>query len=137
MGSRHANLHAVLVVDVEAGVAANLADEFDPERYEVHIADTLEQAEAMLGAVLYSVVIFNTVFLSSEAEQWRLIRSVRAASPRTRVLFLRHARGYASGFRDGFAGDAVLPRSTDTATIVQVVQHLTEALPANSSPSPT
>jgi hypothetical protein len=124
--ARHADMHAILVVDVEASVAADLADEFDPEHYEVHVADTLEQAEAMFGAVLYTVVVVNTVFLANESEQWRLIRTVRAASPRTRVLFLRHPRAYSVGFRDGFAGDAVLPRSTDTATIVQVVQQLAE-----------
>jgi hypothetical protein len=127
-GTRPSDVHAVLVVDVDAAVAADLADGFDPERYEVHIADTLEQAEAMLSAVLYTVVVVNTCFLANESEQWRLIRSVRNASPRTRVLFLRHPRAYSVGFRDGFAGDAVLPRSTDTATIVQVVQQLAENL---------
>jgi hypothetical protein len=132
-GTRPTDVHTVLVVDVDAAVAAELADQFDPEHYEVHISDTLEQAEAMLSAVLYAVVIVNTFFVANEAEQWQLIRSVRASAPRTRVLFLRHPRAYSVGFRDGFAGDAVLPRSTDTATIVQVVQHLAETLDRSAS----
>jgi hypothetical protein len=60
----------------------------------------------------------------SEAEQWRFVRYVRAQSARTRVLFLRPLRAYASGFRDGFAGDALLPRATDPATMVRVIDQL-------------
>ena len=120
--------HSVLVVDTDVEVATSLADEFEVGRFEVHTAATLDHAQSMLATVLYAVVVVNTQFVRSEAEQWRFVRYVRAQSARTRVLFLRPLRGHSIGFRDGFAGDALLPHSTDRATIVRVVQHLAEEL---------
>lgn len=117
-------MQSVLVVDVDCEVATSLEDRFEPGRYEVHRAESLDQSRSMLATVLYTVVIVNTLFVRSEAEQWRFVRYVRAQSARTRVLFLRPLRAHASGFRDGFAGDALLPRSTDPATIVRVVEQL-------------
>ena len=125
-----AKAHVVLIVDPERDVASGLSGELEPECYEVHAAHTLEQAQSMLAAVLYKVVIVNTGYVRSEAEQWRFVRYVRAQSARTRVLFLRPQRGHSIGFRDGYAGDALLPRSTDAATIVRVVQQLAALLPA-------
>jgi hypothetical protein len=117
-------MHAVLVVDIDDEVASKLEDSFEPGRYDVHRAHTLDQARSMLATVLYSVVIVTTLFVRSEAEQWRFVRYVRSQSARSRVLFLRPLRAYASGFRDGFAGDALLPRSTDPATMARVVEQL-------------
>ena len=117
-------MQSVLVIDLDAEVASSLEDRFEPGRYEVHRAETLDQSRSMLATVLYAVVIVNTLFVRSEAEQWRFVRYVRAQSARTRVLFLRPLRAHASGFRDGFAGDALLPRSTDPATIVRVIEQL-------------
>ena len=117
-------MHAVLVVDTDSEIANALERGFEPSRYEVHHAGDLDPARAMLATVLYSVVIVNTSFVRSEAEQWRLVRYVRAQSARTRVLFLRPLRAHASGFRDGFAGDALLPRATDPATMMRVIDQL-------------
>jgi DNA-binding response OmpR family regulator len=117
-------MHAVLVVDVDCEIAKMLEDGFEPARYEIHRADGLDAARSMLATVLYSVVIVNTLFVRSEAEQWRLVRYVRSQSARTRVLFLRPLRAHASGFRDGFAGDALLPRATDPATMMRVIEQL-------------
>ena len=120
----HPPMHAVLVVDLDSEVANRLEERFEPGRFELHRTETLDQARAMVATVLYSVLVVNTLFVRSEAEQWRLVRYVRAQSARTRVLFLRPLRAYASGFRDGFAGDALLPRSTDPATMVRVIEQL-------------
>lgn len=121
--------HLVLVVDPERDVALGLSDALEAEHYDVHAVDTLEQAQSMLAAVLYAVVIVNSGFVRTEAEQWRFVRYVRAQSARTRVLFLRPQRARSIGNRDGYACDALLPRSTDAATIVRVVQHLAGLLP--------
>ena len=120
----HPVMHAVLVVDIDEEIARSLEGRFEPGKYEVHRAQTLEHTRSMLATVLYSVVIVTTLFVRSEAEQWRFVRYVRSQSARTRVLFLRPLRAYASGFRDGFAGDALLPRSTDPATMVRVIEQL-------------
>ena len=117
-------MHAVLVVDVDCEIAEMLEAGCEPARYEIHRADGLESARSMLATVLFSVVIVNTLFVRSEAEQWRLVRYVRSQSTHTRVLFLRPLRAHASGFRDGFAGDALLPRATDPATMMRVIDQL-------------
>ena len=64
-------MHAVLVVDIDEEIARSLEGRFEPGKYEVHRAKTLEHSRSMLATVLYSVVIVTTLFVRSEARSRR------------------------------------------------------------------
>jgi len=79
----------ILVVDDEEPILAAVREYFEPLGYEVDCARELEEAEALLAHVHYSLLIADLRLTGSQsAEGLELIRFVRERSPWTRTILL-------------------------------------------------
>ena len=116
----------VLVVDDEEAIQLAMKDYLEIRGYEVDCAGALDDAEALVDAVRYEVVIVDLRL--SAAEQGgglRLLRYVRQRSPDTRtVLLTAYGSLEAEAEAKRIGVDALLAKSDGLGEVAAVLRGL-------------
>ena len=117
----------ILVVDDEEPILFAIRDYFEPLGWQVDCAQELEEAEALLSHIRYTLLIADLRLTGIHSnEGLELIRFVRERSPWTRVIVLT---GYGSveieGEAVGRGVDAFLQKPQPLADLAQIAAGLT------------
>jgi len=117
----------ILVVDDEEPILFAIRDYFEPLGWQVDCAQELEEAEALLSHIRYTLLIADLRLTGIHSnEGLELIRFVRERSPWTRVIVLT---GYGSveieGEAVGRGVDAFLLKPQPLATLAEIAARLT------------
>ncbi len=108
-----------------------MSEYFSLHGYEVDTAREMEEAEKLLGATEYKVVIQDLrLSLTNNSDGLEMIRSIRAHTPQTRIIVLT---AYGSAEVEDEArrcgADAFLRKPKPLSQVAQVVAGLIEAPP--------
>lgn len=117
----------ILVVDDEEPILFAIRDYFEPLGWQVDCAQELEEAEALLSHIRYTLLIADLRLTGIHSnEGLELIRFVRERSPWTRVIVLT---GYGSveieGEAVGRGVDAFLQKPQPLAALADIAARLT------------
>lgn len=117
----------LLVVDDEESILSAIRDYFEPRGYEVDCARELEEAEALLSHIRYSLMIADLRLTGVQGnEGLELIRFARERSPWTRTIVLT---GYGSTEIEmeaiGRGVDAFLQKPQPLAHLAAIAANLT------------
>ncbi|HKV08451.1 MAG TPA: response regulator [Thermoanaerobaculia bacterium] len=117
----------ILVVDDEEPILFAIRDYFEPLGWQVDCAQELEEAEALLSHIRYTLLIADLRLTGIHSnEGLELIRFVRERSPWTRVIVLT---GYGSveieGEAVGRGVDAFLLKPQPLAALAEIAARLT------------
>lgn len=117
----------LLVVDDEESILSAIRDYFEPRGYEVDCARELEEAEALLSHIRYSLMIADLRLTGVQGnEGLELIRFARDRSPWTRTIVLT---GYGSTEIEmeaiGRGVDAFLQKPQPLAHLAAIAANLT------------
>lgn len=117
----------ILVVDDEEPILFAIRDYFEPLGWQVDCAQELEEAEALLSHIRYTLLIADLRLTGIHSnEGLELIRFVRERSPWTRVIVLT---GYGSveieGEAVGRGVDAFLQKPQPLAALAEIAARLT------------
>ena len=117
----------ILVVDDEEPILFAIRDYFEPLGWQVDCAQELEEAEALLSHIRYTLLIADLRLTGIHSnEGLELIRFVRERSPWTRVIVLT---GYGSveieGEAVGRGVDAFLLKPQPLADLAEIAARLT------------
>lgn len=117
----------ILVVDDEEPILFAIRDYFEPLGWQVDCAQELEEAEALLSHIRYTLLIADLRLTGIHSnEGLELIRFVRERSPWTRVIVLT---GYGSveieGEAVGRGVDAFLQKPQPLAGLAEIAARLT------------
>lgn len=117
----------ILVVDDEEPILFAIRDYFEPLDWQVDCAQELEEAEALLSHIRYTLLIADLRLTGIHSnEGLELIRFVRERSPWTRVIVLT---GYGSveieGEAVGRGVDAFLQKPQPLAALAEIAARLT------------
>ncbi len=128
LGTHSAITLRVLVVDIDLSTYQALRERLD-SRYIVHHSYEVEEAEALLSTLLYSLVIVRaSVAGSDRREQLEFVRFVSLQSERTRVIVLDEPGPWIDD--DGslqLVVDLVLAKAPQPSTLALLVSELTGA----------
>jgi DNA-binding response OmpR family regulator len=118
----------ILVVDDEEPILFAIRDYFEPLGWQVDCAQELEEAEALLSHIRYTLLIADLRLSGIHSnEGLELIRFVRERSPWTRVIVLT---GYGSVEIEteavGRGVDAFLQKPQPLADLAEIATRLTE-----------
>jgi two-component system, NtrC family, response regulator AtoC len=124
-------LPRLLVVDDEEAICFSMSEYFSLHGYTVDTAREMEEAEKLLGATEYKVVIQDLrLSLTTNSDGLEMIRSIRAHNPQTRIIVLT---AYGSAEVEDEArrcgADAFLRKPKPLSQVAQVVAGLIEAPP--------
>ena len=121
----------LLVVDDEESICFSMSEYFSLQGYKVDTASEIEEAEKLLGATKYRVVIQDLrLTMTSNQDGLDMIKMIRQHNPQTRIVVLT---AYGSpeiedeARRNG--ADAFLRKPKPLSQVAQVVQGLLEAPP--------
>jgi len=133
--SREEPLPRLLVVDDEEAICFSMSEYFSLHGYKVDTAREMEEAEKLLGASEYKVVIQDLrLSLMSQSDGLEMIQTIKQHNPQTRIIILT-AYGTAEvedeARRRG--ADAFLRKPKPLSQVAQVVQGLIESPPRSSS----
>jgi DNA-binding NtrC family response regulator len=122
------NAMRILVVDDEEPILFAIRDYFEPLGWQVDCAQELEEAEALLSHIRYTLLIADLRLSGIHSnEGLELIRFVRERSPWTRVIVLT---GYGSVEIEteavGRGVDAFLQKPQPLAALAEIATRLTE-----------
>jgi DNA-binding NtrC family response regulator len=120
----------ILVVDDEEPILFAIRDYFEPLGWQVDCAQELEEAEALLSHIRYTLLIADLRLSGIHSnEGLELIRFVRERSPWTRVIVLT---GYGSMEIEteavGRGVDAFLQKPQPLAALAEIAARLTEKI---------
>ena len=127
----------LLVVDDEEAICFSMSEYFSLHGYKVDTAREMEEAEKLLDASEYKVVIQDLrLSLTSSSDGLEMIRSIREHNPQTRIIVLT---AYGSAEVEDEArrcgADAFLRKPKPLSQVAQVVQGLIESPPKHAARS--
>ena len=125
----------LLVVDDEESICFSMSEYFSLQGYKVDTACELEEAEKLLGATHYKVVIQDLrLTMTNSQDGLDMIRLIRERDPQTRIIVLT---AYGSPEVEDEArrcgADAFLRKPKPLSQVAQVVQGLIEAPPKHAT----
>jgi DNA-binding NtrC family response regulator len=119
----------LLVVDDEESICFSMSEYFSLQGYKVDTACEVEEAEKLLGATNYKVVIQDLrLTMTNNHDGFAMIRLIREHNPQTRIIVLT---AYGSAEIEDEArrcgADAFLRKPKPLSQVAQVVQGLIES----------
>jgi DNA-binding NtrC family response regulator len=133
--SREAPMPRLLVIDDEESICFSMSEYFSLHGFKVDTASELEEAEKLLGATTYRVVIQDLrLTLTSNHDGLDMIKIIRQSNPQTRIVVLT---AYGSAEIEDEArrcgADAFLRKPKPLSQVAQVVQGLLESPPRHAA----
>jgi len=127
----------LLVVDDEESICFSMSEYFSLQGYKVDTASELEEAEKLLGATNYKVVIQDLrLTMTSNHDGLEMIRLIRKQNPQARIVILT---AYGSPEIEEEArrcgADAFLRKPKPLSQVAQIVQGLLESPPRHATRS--
>ena len=125
----------LLVIDDEESICFSMSEYFSLHGYKVDTASELEEAEKLLGATNYKVVIQDLrLTITNSNDGLDMIRLIKAQNPQTRIVVLT---AYGSAEIEDEArrcgADAFLRKPKPLSQVAQIVQGLIEAPPRRAA----
>ena len=125
----------LLVVDDEESICFSMSEYFSLHGYRVDTARELEEAEKLLEATEYKVVIQDLRLTTTRnPDGLDIIKMIRSQNPQTRIIVLT---AYGSTEMEDEArrcgADAFLRKPKPLSQVAQVVQGLLEAPPKHAA----
>lgn len=125
----------LLVVDDEESICFSMSEYFSLQGYKVDTASEVEEAEKLLGAINYKVVIQDLrLTMTSNHDGLDMIRLIRAQNPQARIIVLT---AYGSPEIEEEArrcgADAFLRKPKPLSQVAQIVQGLLESPPRHAA----
>ena len=132
---RETPLPRLLVVDDEESICFSMSEYFSLQGYKVDTASEMEEAEKLLDATNYKVVIQDLrLTMTNNHDGLDMIRLIRAHNPQTRIVVLT---AYGSAEIEDEArrcgADAFLRKPKPLSQVAQVVQGLIESPPRHAA----
>ena len=132
---KEATMPRLLVVDDEESICFSMSEYFSLQGYKVDTASEMEEAEKLLDATNYKVVIQDLrLTMTNSHDGLDMIRLIRAHDPQTRIVVLT---AYGSAEIEDEArrcgADAFLRKPKPLSQVAQVVQGLIEAPPRHAA----
>jgi DNA-binding NtrC family response regulator len=132
---RETPLPRLLVVDDEESICFSMSEYFSLHGYKVDTASEIEEAEKLLGATNYKVVIQDLrLTMTNNHDGLDMIRLIHEHSPQTRIIVLT---AYGSAEIEDEArrcgADAFLRKPKPLSQVAQVVQGLIESPPKQAA----
>jgi DNA-binding NtrC family response regulator len=129
--SRELPMPRLLIVDDEESICFSMSEYFSLHGYKVDTAREMEEAEKLLGATEYKVVIQDLrLSMKHDADGLEMIRLVKEQNPQARIIVLT---AYGSAEMEDEArrcgADAFLRKPKPLSQVAQVVQGLIESPP--------
>lgn len=132
--SREKPLLRLLVVDDEESICFSMSEYFSLQGYKVDTASEIEDAEKLLAAGNYKVVIQDLrLTMTGNHDGLEMIRMIKELYPQTRIIVLTaygSAEIEAEARRSG--ADAFLRKPKPLSQVAQVVQGLIESPPRHA-----
>ncbi len=125
----------LLVVDGEESICFSMKEYFTLQGYRVDTARELEEAEKLVEATDYEVVIQDLrLGPAQQPDGLEMIRFIRGQNPRTRIIVLT-AYGTAEMEKEALScgADAFLRKPKPLSNVAQVVQGLIESPPTQAA----
>ena len=134
---RETPIPRLLVIDDEESICFSMSEYFSLHGYKVDTASELEEAEKLIGATNYKVVIQDLrLTITTSQDGLDMIRLIRAQNPQTRIVVLT---AYGSAEIEDEArrcgADAFLRKPKPLSQVAQVVQGLIESPPRRAARS--
>jgi len=125
----------LLVIDDEESICFSMSEYFSLHGFKVDTACEVEEAEKLLGATTYRVVIQDLrLTMTSNHDGLNMIRIIREQNPQTRIIVLT---AYGSAEIEDEArrcgADAFLRKPKPLSQVAQVVQGLLESPPRQAA----
>ena len=125
----------LLIVDDEESICFSMSEYFSLQGFRVDTASEVEEAEKLLGATSYKVVIQDLrLTMTHNHDGLQIIRLIRAQNPQTRIVVLT---AYGSAEIEDEArrcgADAFLRKPKPLSQVAQVVQGLIESPPRQAA----
>jgi DNA-binding NtrC family response regulator len=125
----------LLVVDDEESICFSMSEYFSLQGYKVDTASELEEAEKLLGATNYKVVIQDLrLTMTTNQDGLNMIKMIRQHNPQTRIVVLT---AYGSPEIEDearrYGADAFLRKPKPLSQVAQVVQGLLESPPRQAA----
>jgi len=125
----------LLVIDDEESICFSMSEYFSLHGFKVDTACEIEEAEKLLGATTYRVVIQDLrLTMTSNHDGLNMIRIIREQNPQTRIIVLT---AYGSAEIEDEArrcgADAFLRKPKPLSQVAQVVQGLLESPPRQAA----
>ena len=133
--SREIPLPRLLIVDDEESICFSMSEYFSLQGYKVDTASELEEAEKLLDATNYKVVIQDLrLTMTTNQDGLDMIRLIKEHDPQTRIVVLT---AYGSAEIEDEArrcgADAFLRKPKPLSQVAQVVQGLIESPPRHAA----
>jgi DNA-binding NtrC family response regulator len=133
--SRELPMPRLLIVDDEESICFSMSEYFSLHGYKVDTAREMEEAEKLLEATEYKVVIQDLrLSIKQDADGLDMIRLVREQNPHARIIVLT---AYGSAEMENEArrcgADAFLRKPKPLSQVAQVVQGLIESPPRHAA----
>ena len=133
--SRETPVPRLLVIDDEESICFSMSEYFSLHGFKVDTACELEEAEKLLGATTYKVVIQDLrLTMMSNHDGLDMIKIIRQSNPQTRIVVLT---AYGSAEIEDEArrcgADAFLRKPKPLSQVAQVVQGLLESPPRHAA----
>jgi DNA-binding NtrC family response regulator len=128
---KEAQMLRLLVVDGEESICFSMKEYFTLQGYKVDTALELEEAEELVKATDYNVVIQDLrLGPAQKPDGFEMIKFIRGQNPHTRIIILT-AYGSAEMEKEalGCGADAFLRKPKPLSHVAQVVQGLIESPP--------
>jgi len=132
---RETPLPRLLVVDDEESICFSMSEYFSLQGYKVDTASEMEEAEKLLGATNYKVVIQDLrLTMTTNQDGLDMIKLIRQQNPQTRIVVLT-AYGTAEIEDEArrCGADAFLRKPKPLSQVAQVVQGLIESPPRQAA----
>jgi DNA-binding NtrC family response regulator len=125
----------LLVVDDEESICFSMSEYFSLQGYKVDTASEVEEAEKLLGATNYRVVIQDLrLTMTNSHDGFDMIRLIKKHNPQARIVVLT---AYGSAEIEDEArrcgADAFLRKPKPLSQVAQVVQGLIESPPRRAA----
>ena len=132
---RETPLPRLLVIDDEESICFSMSEYFSLHGYKVDTACEIEEAEKLIGATNYKVVIQDLrLTMTNSHDGLDIIRLIREHNPQTRIIVLT---AYGSAEIEDEArrcgADAFLRKPKPLSQVAQVVQGLIESPPKHAA----
>ena len=121
----------LLIVDDEESICFSMSEYFSLQGYKVDTASEIDEAEKLLGAINYRVVIQDLrLTMNNSHDGLDMIKLIREQNPQTRIVVLT-AYGSAEIEEEArlCGADAFLRKPKPLSQVAQVVQGLIESPP--------
>jgi DNA-binding NtrC family response regulator len=129
--SKEINMPRLLIVDDEESICFSMSEYFSLQGYKVDTAQELEEAERLIEATDYKVVIQDLRLGTTRSpDGLNIIKMIHEQNPRTRIIVLT---AYGSAEMEDEAlrcgADAFLRKPKPLSQVAQVIQGLIESPP--------